>query len=280
MKKIIYISILALFAFACDDDDIQMGNKPAGEIVVENLDGNNVKFTAEYDDAFLYTWDLGNGKIASGYGLNVVESYYAFKDSYEVKLVVTGEGGATEVVQELEITSTDPVICSQQIRSLLTGGCDDVDERKTWLWNQEDPLRVSLYGGAYALYPAPGSTANFPADVLDDEFTFFLRGQYEVNHYGKTQCNWPPVEYGHTDDEMACDADEIETQLFDIYEEGGKTYFELGQGYLGYNRIGDVYEVLDITETSLTVKVTEFINVGYPDPAPADRIMKFVAVVD
>ncbi len=123
MKKIIYLLIAVVFVFnyGCEpqkDVAPDIGNAPSGDFTIDQLDPNNVVLTVNATDAFLYTWDLGNGEKAEGQKVN---AYYPFKGEYTITCTISGKGGATIVKKNLSVSSTDPEIAQKPGFKELTG---------------------------------------------------------------------------------------------------------------------------------------------------------------
>lgn len=132
MKKISYIiSALAfLFLYACEpqkDVAPDLGPAPSGDFTIDNSDPNYIVFEVNANDAFLYTWDLGNGEKAEG---KKVTAYYPFKGNYKVKCTMSGKAGAKIVEKDLTIAATDPELVNKPGFKELTGS----GLGKTWVY--------------------------------------------------------------------------------------------------------------------------------------------------
>jgi len=257
--KLIVLSLFVMLLFTnCDKtesiDDITL---PKGEVAVVYDNPNNVVVTADYANAFLYSWDMDNGDQHYAYELTEVEAYYPFKGSYDVTLVVSGKGGETKVNQQVVIESTDPVICENETIQFLTGGCDDEDGMKTWVWSTE-ARAIVLYVPAWGNMELYASGANeLDPEAYDDDFTFALQGSYNVISDDRTLCNWPILEVGHTPDEGICDIANPEDSSWSIYEEEGVQYLTIGQSYLGHYHFVDRYKIIELSADKLVVEKEE-----------------------
>jgi len=259
----------------CEEEKVDLGAAPNGELAVDSQDPNNPVFIANYSDAFLYSWDFGNGDLTYG-NENEVTTYYPFKGEYETTLTVSGKAGAIEVVETVVVESTDPTICAEVERTLLTGGCNDEDGQKTWVWSTEARANV-MFVPAWGMELAASVANEFDPEAYDDEFTFTLQGEYMVKNDDRSLCNWPILEAGHTPDEGICDVANPESQLWIIFEEGGKKYLSIGQSFIGHNLPVDRYEIIELTEDKMVLTKNESIFIpAYNFSVGGTRTMTFV----
>ncbi|TLX78150.1 hypothetical protein E9993_00260 [Labilibacter sediminis] len=261
VKQYILPSLLVLLLgglVSCEEEKIDLGVLPEGEVIVDSEDTNNPVFTANYSDAFLYSWDFGNGDTYYGYEKES-STYYPFAGEYEVKLVVSGKAGAVEVIETVVVESTDPQICGDEDRTLLTGGCADSDWQKTWVWSTEARANIMMVPqwGNMELHATVANELD--PEAYDDEFTFMLIGEYQVKSDDRTLCNWPILEFGHTPDEGICTIENPESTLWVIEETDGKKYLNIGQSYIGKYEIGTRYEIIELTEDKLVLQKEESI---------------------
>lgn len=148
MKKITYILavIVAVVMYACEpqkDVAPDVGPAPTGSFSIDNSDPNNVILTADATDAFLYTWDLGNGAKAEG---EQVKAYYPFKGDYKITCTISGKGGALVSEKTLSVSVTDPAIAQKPgFKELTDGGAG-----KTWVYAvPADPTTADDPGYCY-----------------------------------------------------------------------------------------------------------------------------------
>ncbi len=136
MKKIFYTLLTVVLAgsFACSpqlDEFPDIGSAPVGDFAVDNSDPNNIILTVDATNAFLYTWDLGNGAKAEG---DVVEVYYPFKGNYTITCTISGKGGAIISTKEVIVSATDPAIANKPGFKELT----DAGIGRTWMYDFKD----------------------------------------------------------------------------------------------------------------------------------------------
>ena len=137
MKKILYIltAIAVVFLYACEpqmDVAPEIGAAPKGDFTIDNSNPNNIVLTVNATDAFMYTWDLGNGEKAEG---KVVTAYYAFKGDYTAKCTISGKGGAIVSQKTISVSATDPQVSEKPIVKELTGS----GAGKTWVYADDNP---------------------------------------------------------------------------------------------------------------------------------------------
>lgn len=93
------------------------------------MEGDNVVFTANEQGA-TYTWDLGNGAIATGSGVTM---NYALPGVYTVKLTVTNQSGCTA-------TSTQLITVNEEVQT----GIKDVTDGSIKLWSNSNKVYVDF----------------------------------------------------------------------------------------------------------------------------------------
>lgn len=122
-----------------------------------------VTFTAtSNDEAFLYSWDFGDGTTASG---QTVTHAYTTGGTFEAKLYTANRGGtAVSAGQSVVIPST-----LNLVKALLTAGSS-----KTWKLDNSvaAPIIVGPNDADPGGYYAGGPAGSLPACQADDEFTF------------------------------------------------------------------------------------------------------------
>jgi hypothetical protein len=133
MKKVTYIliAIVTVFMYACEpqkDVAPDIGAAPKGDFTVDNTDPNYIVLTANATDAFMYTWDLGNGEKAEG---EKVTAYYPFSGNFDVTCTMSGKGGAIITKKTISVTVTDPALGQKPgFKELTNGGAG-----QTWIYD-------------------------------------------------------------------------------------------------------------------------------------------------
>jgi len=258
-RIILFIGALFMFSVACNDDiDIDLGEKPVANFNQEFVSSNEVVFTNTSSGAFIYKWDFGNGESALDQDVITHQQYYPFKGEYEVTLLVNGKAGLNELTENVIIEETDPSICNDEIRTFLTGGCDDENGEKTWIWSTEARANI-MFVPAWNMELYATAENEFDPEIYDDEFTFTLQGEYLVKSDNKTLYNWPILEPGHTPDEGVIDIQNPEIQLWSHVEEDGKNYIILGNSYIGRYEIVSRYEIVELTADKMVLSKEESI---------------------
>jgi hypothetical protein len=139
MKRIINISfiILLLSFWSCEpqqDAAGVIGAAPSNpKISVNANDPYNPVFTASADNGYTYHWDMGNGQIIKP-GANSVTSYFPFSGTYNVTVIIYGEGAqSTTVNTTFTVAATDPTVATKPMWKELTGSGNG----KTWVYNTD-----------------------------------------------------------------------------------------------------------------------------------------------
>jgi PKD repeat protein len=186
--------------FGCAEHAVDIGNPPpAPQFSTSKIDENNIIFTVSSAEGFMVNWDFGNGKLSQR---QTDTMYYPFADTYKVKLTVSAKGGAATTSKDVVVAVTDPKICANKYYTMLTGGCDV--ESKTWkidnadsalanggatsggISSYNDPIKTDFWKSSLATIPPVP-----PAEALDDEYVFGLRGfTYKNDCHGNFYFNW------------------------------------------------------------------------------------------
>jgi len=176
LYKILFLAFLVIGLYSCDpsqEDTIDIGPAPSdiSFTVSETGEPNEFLLQNTSTDAFLYTWDLGNGSTAQGEDVVVV---YTQMGDYEVTLTGFGRGGSAKSSQIINVAEDLGISCNDPIIEFLTG-C----ESRTFTLDSDND--GSLWVG-----PGDGSTTWWSynsADVAmrpclnNDEWTFNLDGE-------------------------------------------------------------------------------------------------------
>jgi len=177
MKKFALISIVCLSFCAlftsCQKD-------PPTCDFTYTATGLSVSFTAVATNTDAYAWDFGDTQTSTE--ANPVHAYTGGGE-YDVKLVVTGEGGTAE--KKIKVTVSPN---AEDIKVMLTGG-PAATNGKTWVLNTAS---ITDGDGASAVEPSMLVLIPTPADFYNwmgrekldgkrEEFTFKYNGSYTIN---------------------------------------------------------------------------------------------------
>ncbi|WP_338237779.1 hypothetical protein [Persicobacter diffluens] len=191
----IFFSAAAMLAIAsCQEKvEVDFGPMPEPSFTMEKVDANTVRLTNTSKGGFLYNWDFGNTEFrTSDDASETFTVFYDFKDDYEIKLTASAKAGAVTTSQTVSIDETIPEICEDEVRRMLSGGCDGPGQ-KIWVWRNEVSGHIGV-GGDEVDPPYPDWWANDPNMeddlVYDDEFVFTIRGEYIHDNKGDSKCNW------------------------------------------------------------------------------------------
>lgn len=143
-------------------------------------DGLKITFTSVVTNTDTYAWDFGDGN--TGTEANPVHHYTGSGD-YEVRLVVTGEGGTAE--KKVKVT----VIPSLEECKLILSGGPDTPNGRTWVLNTAGVIdgdgASAIEPGMLVLIPVPpdfyGWMGRERLDGLKDEYTFKYDGTYSID---------------------------------------------------------------------------------------------------
>jgi len=140
------------------------------------IEGYTVTFTSTVTDVDTYSWDFDEGGEKS-IEANPVHTY-AMSGTYNVTLVVKGDGG--------EATATKEIILPVSLEELLTGGTTSVNG-KTWVLSQAAFAGTDGRGSVTdAMTIDTANSDYFLADYgleleYDNEYTFYANNNYSVN---------------------------------------------------------------------------------------------------
>ena len=278
MKNIIKTGVLlSMFAWlftACepqefDSPDARESNPPTAEEMTADITSGSDAFhfnmvsNAEVSGIATVKWDLGNGNTATG---KEVSAYYPLPGTYEVKLIITTNNGASteKVVGQIVQEETDYSIFTSEKFIFLSGGIDDLDG-KTWVL---DSLAKGHLGGG------PAGSAGlewWSADPLakqgvgvlyDDEINFQING-FKVNliNHGQSYvkdfvASSNGYSNGYVDDtDWVVDFSPAEGSWF-VEDKDGKTYLTLSGStrmfpIFDVGAVNGTYEILNIEENLL-----------------------------
>ena len=136
MKKIAYIilGLVAVFTVSCEpqyDKAPEIGPRPTVAFTIDNSNPNTLILTAESDNGFMYTWDLGNGEKKQG---ETVSAYFPFSGEYTITCIASGKGGESSISKTVTIAETDPELAEKPGFKELTGS----GKGKIWEYDVPD----------------------------------------------------------------------------------------------------------------------------------------------
>jgi PKD repeat protein len=261
MKKLTYLFILSIFAFAaCEpyqDADIALGVAPGTpEFSIEYAQGdsNTIIVKDLSSGNFSRVWNFGENadgqrplKRTSTFGIDTVT--YIKAGTYTITLYVAAEGGGGTAQNSKTITVANDAVtgCSGTV-ALLTGDC--LPTGRCWVFSQ--------VAGAITVGPSPGDgswyaspAAGLVGDQYDDSFCFFLdASEFQYNNNGLTVNPF----------------DGYQAQAFNYPSDmtwtfspgtgdGGKDQIILAPGlFMGVRDAGNVLDIVTISETELVVR--------------------------
>jgi len=175
MKKITFlvfslVAIISVMVISCSKDT------PAPTVeIFATIDGYTVSFNPTVTDVDTYAWDFDDGETSTE--AKPVHTY-AVSGTYQVTLVVKGEGGEATAVKDLTIAAS--------FLEMLTGGAS-ADNGKTWVLTPiytpgvegggpitaEMPITQDSFDNALAMFQLESE--------YDNEYTFFANGDYQID---------------------------------------------------------------------------------------------------
>jgi hypothetical protein len=261
MKKLTYLFILSIFAFAaCEpfqDADIELGAAPSSpEFSIEYVQGdsNTIIVKDLSSGNFSRVWSFGENasgqtplKRTSTSAIDTVT--YLKAGTYTVTLYVAGEsGGGTAQNAKIITVSNDAITGCTGTIALLTGDC--LPAGRCWTFSQ--------VAGAVTVGPSPGDgswyaspAAGLAAEQYDDAFCFFLDGNvFQYNNNGATINPFN----GYAAEPFNLPADLTWTYSPGTGD-GGKDQIILGAGlFMGVRDASNVLDIITISETELVVR--------------------------
>ncbi len=197
MKKLTYLFILSIFAFAaCDpfqDADIDLGAAPTTpDFSVEMMSGDSNTFIVKdlSQGNFTRLWNFGtnaNGQSPiKRTSTEIIDTVTFLKaGTYTITLYVSAAsgGGTTQNSKTITVANDAQAGCTGPI-ALLTGDC--LPSGRCWTFSQ--------VAGAVTVGPNPGDgswyaspAAGLVANQYDDSFCFFLNNsEFQYNNNGLT----------------------------------------------------------------------------------------------
>jgi hypothetical protein len=254
MKYLSIFSLLAVLLFSCnpyEDSDVILPDPPAKpdfSIEVLQSDPNRVVVTDLSSGNFSRLWDFPGGVPATS-KKQIDTVFFQNMGDYAITLHVSAEngGGTAQNTKSVNIAADAAPDCDPQI-ALLTGDCETPG--KCWTFIHE--------AGAIKVGPTPGSSEWFTsqanglqAEQYDDSFCFYFDGaHFEYDNNGQTIDPWNgyvPVAYTPPSDYTW------------LISEGtganGEDQIILPNGaFLGVWDSGPVYDIVEVTETTLIVR--------------------------
>ncbi len=181
-KKLLFgsfLTALLVIGLASCKKDPAPKDPPTCDFTIK-AEGLKITFTAVATNTDTYAWDFGDGQ--TGTEANPVHTY-AGGGEFEVKLVVTGEGGSAE--KKIKVTVTPSL---EDYKVMLTGG-PGAANGKTWVLKTDSPVDGD---GASAIEPNMLVLIPIPADFygwmgkerLDgkkEEYTFKYDGSFKID---------------------------------------------------------------------------------------------------
>ncbi|WP_037318348.1 family 16 glycosylhydrolase [Salegentibacter sp. Hel_I_6] len=290
MRNIIKISLsvlaLLFFSIACTDDDYELGTitTPSNltvttEVVgqtedMPNGDGSGaVNFNASADNAMSYKFIYGDGfEEVSSTG----ETTHSFNENgvndYTVTIIASGTGGNSSSMSTMVTVFSD--FNDPETKELLTGGSS-----KTWFVAASQPAHLGVGPSSgegftspifYSAAPFEKAGAEVSSCFYTDEMTFSLNANdnivYNYNNNGLTFVNVAFTgDFGGDGSEDQClDYDNtgdfsasLSPSTSGLPEEAttGTVINIAGGGTMSYYVGSSSYEILDITATTMDVRV-------------------------
>lgn len=268
--NIILIFVVLAFTGACTEEfeiteapptqsDANINVAPVAE------EANKFLFTNNNENAFMKQWEFSTGETREG---DEVTLYVPFAGEYTVKLTIFSAGGSADYESTFTVDQTDPAICNQELLALLTGGCE-MPEGKTWVIDSASAGHFGL-GPPEATSPiwyAAGALEKQGGGMYDDRYTFFLNNyQYEMETNGDVYINGGqapdfPGAFESEVGDFTAPFPKPEITNFVLDDEGDiPTLTITGQSFIGYFTGVRTYEVLELTENTMTLKYLDNAN--------------------
>ena len=198
---------------------------------------------------FSRVWDMpGATPSTSTRRLDTV--LYTSAGQYEVRLYASasGGGGTATAVRGVAIANDAETACNEEI-TLLTGGCDPLDE-KCWTFSQ--------VAGAVSVGPVPGS----------DEFFSSPEGGLQDAQYDDSFCfKFDGAAFAYLNEGLTVDPDRdfapvpyepLEGQTYQLIPGGGfdgETRVVMPAGnFIGLLNTESYFDIITLTETELVVR--------------------------
>lgn len=292
----VFLTTATLLIVGCEDDasigDIVAPSNIALDAVVVGIDVDNpngdgsglVTFTFSADNAISFNLDFGDGMSQSAPSGEVTHRYTTTGlNTYTAVVNAVGTGGivSNKSVEVTVFSSFD----DPEAKVLLSGG---EGNSKTWYWAAaqlghlgvgptftQDPTQ--FYFPAY--YTAqPFEKAGDPQSscIYEDEFVFSLNanGQlsYQLNNGGQTYFNGAHSAAGGgagSGDDVCLDFDTSGTSIVSLSPSGSllteadsrRTDMIFSpNNFMGYYVGSSVYEILELTNTTLRVRTLDALN--------------------
>lgn len=272
MKKLTYLFILSIFAFAaCDpvqDADIELPAAPGTpdfSIEVMQGDSNTIIVKDLSSGNFNRVWNFGENaegqtplKRTSTLAIDTVT--YLKAGTYTVTLYVSAAdgGGSAQNAKTLTIENDAQTGCTGTV-ALLTGDC--LPTGRCWTFSQiAGAISVGPSQGDGSWYSSPAS--GLVVEQYDDSFCFFLDGnEFQYNNNGLTV---NPFD-GYVAEAFTGPVDPTWT-LSPGTGFGGTDQIILPVGsFLGVRDASNVYDIVSISETELVVQAPIVNEDGTPN---------------
>ncbi|TXF86265.1 family 16 glycosylhydrolase [Neolewinella aurantiaca] len=299
MKHFFLLTALALFCFACEQEDYAFGDITAPQnLSVEATitgqtddapfgDGSGqVVFTAVADNAITYRYVFSDGseEIAPSGRLTKRFSQVGV-NTYGVTIVASGTAGvSTTLTTEVTVQSSfsDP-----EVVDFLTG-----EGSKTWYWAADEPghlgvgqnddnSELNFYANYYQAAPFEKDGGPESACLYQDELIFTREGDalfFQLNNFGQTYFNtaYQGVAGGSQGFDFCYDFDVDATpQLVQLapsesvvvdngvpgQTRGTNLVFTQG-GFMSYYIGATTYEIISVTDSRLVVRAEQGDNPG------------------
>lgn len=245
--------ILTVLAVSCNPY-VEPGTELSGEVPnvsftmqMDPADSNRVVVTSTGDNGFQLIWDFGNGTTST---LISDTAYFPSAGTYDITLTVSGEGGAGQLTQAYVVENDDETSCSDEELIKLCGGCSDPDGLR-WTWStQAGAITVGSAPGANDFFVSP--EGGLAAEQYDD-FYDFIYEDFQFDYINNGQTIFP--ELGFIPAPFEPDPDMTWT-LSPGTGVGGVTQIIISnpEMFMGTKDSGPVYDIVELTETTLTVR--------------------------
>lgn len=271
MKKfILYIFFISVaFILGCQEEYELNQDPPAtGDadiVITEDPAKTNTFIFGNNSDAFMKVWQYSTGQTGKG---NADTLYIPFKGDYTAKLTIYNAGGSVSFEKSFTVEQTDETICSNEVLTLLTGGCD-AQNGKTWVID-------STTAGHFGLGPrdangpiwyAAGAQEKKGGGMYDDRYTFFLANyKYQMQTNGQVYINGGqrsqfPGSYSSPVGDFTAPFQDPQNLTYVLEEGDGNPMLTISSGgFMGYYTGVRTYEILELSEDVMFLKYYDNVN--------------------
>lgn len=215
-------------------------------------------------EMMIISWDLGNGTKTNGQSVKVV---YPIKGTYTVTMTASAADGTTASVSKVVTIAEDNFgLLDTPIYRALTGGKDDPDG-KTWVFDQyhDGHFGVGPAGEASPIWWSAPAGAKDGSSLYNQKYTFIQDGTRVIwrnngyvytNAAGLAGLGNPA---GIVDNPGGAGDFDVPFTPKDSYtfslNEGAKKLTLSNDAFFGFFAGNSTYEILNLTETELYLKV-------------------------